>query len=186
MVNRYNRWSACMLWKDVSPSPLRCHNTITEEGKYDASSSFMQLFSYSCMEMIVMIMKKSFSAQQTAIRQLCNNPDRPSHWMRHLAIRIHLIYKPALGCFLLSLHPLAEPLVSSLHFSSSLVPHSRLCFLVGWASPPHSPSVGCCSWTLLFLHQGRCPVAIGCQSSQCPGRTYSNHWKMALCREKLP
>lgn len=107
-----------------------------------------------------------------------------SHWMKDKDVGIHLVYQPALEYSLPSRRPLAElPLVSSLHFSSSLVPHSRPCFHVGWASPPHSPSDDCCSWTLLFLHQGRCPVATGCQSSQCPGETYSNHWKMVLCRE---
>lgn len=108
-----------------------------------------------------------------------------SHWMKRRTLEIHLVYKPALEYSLQSPRPPAEHLVDSLHFSSSPAPRSRLCSLVGWASPPRSPSDGCCSWTLLFLRQGRCPVSIGCRSSQCPGKTYSNHWKMALCREKV-
>lgn len=95
------------------------------------------------------------------------------------------INKPVLECSLLSLHPLAELSEDWLHSSSSPVPHYCLCFDMGWASPLHSPSDGCCSWTLLFPLRGQCPVATGCQSSQCPTKAYSNHWKMVLCRREI-
>lgn len=109
-----------------------------------------------------------------------------SYWKTCSYTEIDLVWTPALEYSLLSPRLLAGPPASSLRFSSSLAPRSRLCFHFGWASlPPRSPSDGCCSWTLLVLHQGRCPVAIGCQSSQCPGKTYSNHWKMALCKRKV-
>ncbi len=65
--------------------------------------------------------------------------------MKHKDTKIHFAYKPAVGYFLLSPRPLAEPPVSSLHFSSSLVPHSCPCFHVDWVSPPHSLSDGYCS-----------------------------------------
>jgi len=69
----------------------------------------------------------------------------PPHWMNRSDIEINLVYKPALECSLRSPRPRAEHLASSLHFSSSPVPLSRLCSRVVWASPPRSPSDGCCS-----------------------------------------